>query len=880
MSGLGETLGHRALVGWVAAVQRLAWPLLVATALSCAALLYYTVQTIGISADTKDLLSDELEYLRYDKVMDTAFPGNVRNLAVVVEGPSPEAAEEAAEALAQRLTSHPDRFTKIYFAPADDFFRRNGLLYVDLDQLEDLSDRLAEAQPMLALLAEDPSLRGLAEVLSMAIEESDADVASALGPVLERLTETVGQRAEGLPAIFSWRSVMTDEPVTESDRRAFITVKPILKLDSLAPVAPAQRVIAQEAEALALSEARGYRIRILGASVLLQDELKSVREGIGFVGLLSFTLVLALLSFGLGSWRLVLAALVTLIAGLIWTGAFAAAAIGSLNLISVAFAVLFIGLSVDFGIHYSLRYREARAGGADHGKGLAIAANGVGPALTLSAITAAIGFLSFLPTAYRGVSELGLISGAGMVIALFANLTVLPAMLTVLPKNGAKPLGGRASFAAAVQRFIDTRARAILMIAAALALVGLAALPFAWFDDDPFNLRDPDSQSMRDLIELIEDSRVQPYDAELLQASLQQAAATAERLEALPEVDSARSLLDLVPSEQDDKLAVIDDMNLFLGPLFTGLLPQEPPDDATRLASLERIETLGRAATGDLSAPGQALAEALARLPRDEESVSALEQALLTGFPGLIDRLGDSLGAGPVAQEDIPKPLAERYLAPDGQARLQVIPRDDLRDREARYRFVDAVLSVSPEVIGTPVSVTAGGRAVRQAFREAGFYAFGAILILLLVLLRNLRETALILAPLLLAALLTVAASVVLGQPFNFANVIVLPLLFGLGVAFGIQIVLRARHEGSSRLLETSTPRAVAFSAFTTIGSFCSLSLSSHPGTASMGFLLTVAISLTLLCTLLVLPALLSIAGQKVESKRSRASERNRRQDR
>ena len=153
------------------------------------------------------------------------------------------------------------------------------------------------------------------------------------------------------------------------------------------------------------------------------------------------------------------------------------------------------------------------------------------------------------------------------------------------------------------------------------------------------------------------------------------------------------------------------------------------------------------------------------------------------------------------------------------------------------------------------------GRAVRQAFQEAGFYAFGAILLLLLLLLRSLRETALILAPLLLAALLTGAATVLLNQPFNFANVIVLPLLLGLGVAFGIQIVLRARLEGSARLLETSTPRAVAFSALTTIGSFCSLSMSSHPGTASMGFLLTVAISITLVCTLLVLPALLTLAG-------------------
>ncbi len=854
-------MGRRALVGWVALVRRLAWLVLIATLLSSAALLLYTTKTIGITADTKDLLSEELDHLRYDVDMDAAFPGNVRNLSVVVEGPSPEAAEQAAESLAAKLATHRDRFTSVFFAPADPYFRRNGLLYLERESLESMSDRLAEAQPILALLAEDPSLRGLATVLEMAVEQADAEIAGGLARVLQRLAETVERVADGEPALFSWRSALDDAPPGDSERRAFIQLKPVLEFDSLAPVAPAQRVIAREAEALGLSAERGYRIRVLGASVLLQDELRSVREGIGFVGLLSFVLVLTLLSFGLGSWRLVLAALVTLIAGLVWTGAFAAAAIGSLNLISVAFAVLFIGLSVDFGIHYCLRYREARAEGEEHGEALAAAAAGVGPALTLSAITAAIGFLSFLPTAYRGVSELGLISGAGMIIALFANLTVLPAMLTLLPGGKTKPRRGGTAFAAPLQGFIERRARHILIGAGALALAGLVALPLAHFDDDPFNLRDPDSPSMQDLLALIDDPRVQPYDAELLLPSLSDATAMAARLEALPEVKAARSLLDFVPDEQDDKLAIVDDMNLFLGPLFFGGVEAAPPDAAERLAAVERIESLAGAAEDDLAAPGEALATALARLERGAASLERLEQALMSGFPRLIDQLGDSLGAGPVALEDLPAPLARRYLAEDGQARLQIIPSEDLRDRAARHRFVDAVLAVTPKVIGTPVSVTAGGRAVRQAFQEAGLYAFGAILLLLLLLLRSLRETALILAPLLLAALLTGAATVLLSQPFNFANVIVLPLLLGLGVAFGIQIVLRARLEGSARLLETSTPRAVAFSALTTIGSFCSLSLSSHPGTASMGFLLTVAISLTLLCTLLVLPALLSLAG-------------------
>ena len=777
-------------------------------------------------------------------------------------GPRPKPPKKQPKRSPRAWRRRRERFVWVYFAPSDPFFRRNGLLYVALDELETLADRLAEAQPMLAILAEDPSLRGLAEVLGLAIEEAEGDLAAAVAPVLERLAETVEALAAEEPAVFSWRSVMTDAPIEDSDRRAFIQVKPVYEFGSLAPVKPALRVVEREAEALALTENEGYRLLFLGSAVLLQDELKSVRDGMGLVGLLSFVLVLCFLGFGLRSWRLILGTLASLLAGLIWTAAFATVAIGSLNLISVAFAVLFIGLSVDFGIHYSLRYREARRSGAAHGDALAEAAGGVGVALTLSATTAAIGFFSFLPTAYRGVSELGLISGVGMFIALFANLTVLPAMLTVLPHGGSEPARASGGLAAGFQSFIETRARAILAVAALLALAGLAALPFAWFDDDPFNLRDRDSPSMQALLELMEDPRVQPYDAELLRANLDDAATIAERFEALPEVDEARGLLDLVPGDQDDKLAVIDDMNLFLGPLFFGPAPQAPPEPAARRTAAERISSLASDAEGALNAPGERLAAALGRLPGDDESLRQLEGALLEGLPDLLDQLASLLEAGPVALEDLPEQLTRRYLAPDGQTRLEIIPLEDLHDRRARRAFVDAVLEVAPETTGTPVFITAGGRAVQQAFLEAGLYAFGAILLLLLLLLRSLRDSLLILAPLLLAALLTVAATVVLDQPFNFANVIVLPLLFGLGVAFGIQIVLRARLETGGRLLETSTPRAVTFSALTTIGSFCSLSISSHPGTASMGFLLTVAISLTLVCTLLVLPALLTLVAR------------------
>jgi hypothetical protein len=235
-----------------------------------------------------------------------------------------------------------------------------------------------------------------------------------------------------------------------------------------------------------------------------------------------------------------------------------------------------------------------------------------------------------------------------------------------------------------------------------------------------------------------------------------------------------------------------------------------------------------------------------------------LERIWLGALPGRLDALGAALEADTVTLDDLPEGLRARHLSADGRARVEIVPQDDLRDAAARRRFVDAIRTVAPEAAGAPVTITEAGRAVVRAFGEAAAYALVLIVVLLLVRLRSLWDSMMVLAPLMLAALLTVGATVALGVPFNFANVVVLPLLFGLGVASGIHMVVRARHAGAAGLMATSTPRAVLFSALTTIGSFCALALSSHRGTSSMGVLLTIAITLTMACTLVVLPALLT----------------------
>lgn len=243
----------------------------------------------------------------------------------------------------------------------------------------------------------------------------------------------------------------------------------------------------------------------------------------------------------------------------------------------------------------------------------------------------------------------------------------------------------------------------------------------------------------------------------------------------------------------------------------------------------------------------------------DPAQLAAFEQRLTAGLPALLDDLRNALQAGPVTLDDLPAGLRDQWLTADGRTRLMVRPAGGISDNEALGHFADAVHGVEPTATGTPVIITEAGRTVLAAFTQATVIAALAVLVLLAVVLRRVEDILLIFAPLLVAGLGVVATCVAFGLGFNFANLIALPLMFGLGVSGAVNLVMRQRLDGARfTLFGTSTPRAVVFSALTTVASCSSLILARHPGMRSMGILLTITIVWALFATMAVLPALLA----------------------
>jgi hopanoid biosynthesis associated RND transporter like protein HpnN len=821
---------------------------------------WYAAGHLSIDTDIENLLPSDLAWRQNEIALDRAFPQNANLLAVVIDGTTGELTDGAAQLLADRLAAEPNFFKSVRRPDGGPFFDRNGLLFLPVGELDALSQQLVAAQPLLGSLAADPSLRGLFDTIRLFAEGATrGDVAiDKLDPTLAKLAGIVDDVAAGKPANLSWQAMLSNAKPDPRELRKFVLVQPVLDYRALEPGAKATAEIQRIVGELGLTPETGVRVRITGSVALDDDQFATLRKGALRSALLSIGSMLVILFTGLRSARLVGASLITVACGLVLTGAFAALAIGTLNVISVAFGVLFIGLAVDFSIQFSIRYRDQRHQTGALDTALAAAAATIGPSLALAAAATAIGFLSFVPTPYVGVRELGWIAGVGMVIAIALNFTLLPALLTLLrPKPEAEAVGF--TRAAPVDRFMRRRRGWVVAGAAILAAGALALAPRVSFDSDPLDLKNPHSEAMQTITDLMKDPQTTPYTAEMLAPNLEAARALADKLDQLPDVSMTITAASFVPEHQQEKLAILADLGLLLGPSLTPATILPPPSEAETMAALaacaKALQKFVAAHPGD--APTAQLAAALdAASSRGPAIIPSLQKALLSGLLHWIELLGQLIQAKEVTLTDLPADLRMSWIAADGAARIEVFPKGDARDPAMLNRFVQAVHRVAPQATGTPVTILEAGHLISSAFVEAGIIAVAVITVLLAAVLRRPRDVALVIAPLLLAALLTMAITVIAGIRLNYANIIALPLLLGIGVAFDIYFVMNWRT-GLADHLQSSTARAVLFSALTTMCAFGSLALSPDPGEADMGLLLTISLACTVFCTLFVLPALL-----------------------
>jgi hopanoid biosynthesis associated RND transporter like protein HpnN len=837
---------------------------------------YYTAQHFVINTDINTLISSKLDWRQRDQQFDREFDRDSTILAVV-EAPTPELTSAAAAALEQKLKGDNKNFRSLQPLGSGEFFDKNGLLFLPTEEVGKATGQFAAAAPLIEIMAGDPSIRGLTGALETGlagVKRGEVKLDNTARP-FNMISQTVEDILNKGNPTFSWRELTSDTPLTDSDRRAFIEFKPVLDYNALEPGKEATDAIRSAAAELDFPGKYQARVRLTGPVPIANEEYATVQDGAIRNGIGTVLVVLLILWLALHSAKIIFAVFINLFIGLSLTTAVGLLMVGSLNLLSVAFAVLFVGLGVDFGIQFSVRYRSERFKNDNLAQALEEAARRSAVPLSLAAMATASGFLCFIPTDYKGISELGEIAGAGMLIAFTTSITVLPALLKLLNPPGEKEPVGYA-FLAPLDHFLEKHRIPIIVGTIAIAVAGMPLLYFMKFDFNPMNLRNPKAESIATFLDLRKDPNTGANAIDVMTNSEADAKAIEAKLEKLPEVLRVMSLDSFVPQDQAPKLKLIGQAAKVLDPALNPDSIDAPPSDQENVDSLKSAAENLRKTAGDgkgadskgpdikgpdIKGPGatasRRLADALAKLAASDETTRNKAQAIfVTPLKVVLDQLKSSLQAQPVSLQTLPADLVAEWKAKDGLMRVEALPRGDPNDNDNLRRFASAVLDAEPTAIGGPVSILKSGDTVVKAFIHAGIFALVVISLLLWITLRRITDVLLTLVPLLVAGAVTLEICVLIGLPLNFANIVALPLLLGVGVAFKIYYVT-AWRSGRTNLLQTSLTRAIFFSALTTATAFGSLWLSSHPGTSSMGKLLALSLVTTLAAVLLFQPALM-----------------------
>jgi uncharacterized protein len=835
------------------------WVVVLATLFLTAGSAVYVARHFAINTDIRGLISPNLPWRQRELAYRTAFPQEANSILAVIEAPTPELADAAAKRLTSALVSQTTVFRSVQEEGGGKFFERNALLYLPRAELDSRLQKLTDAAPLIRIMASDPSLRGLAQALKTAVDDAAAGRLDHAAPSLNMISDTLGNVLSRRPATFSWKAFVSSAAAKPQDLVRVVDIWPVLDYRALEPGQTATNAIRRAANEAKLKTDFGASVLLTGPVPLADQEFASLREGVWVNAAILAGIVLLVLYLALRSLRSIAAVAVTVLVGLVATAALGLLIVGPLNPISVAFAVLFVGLGADFAIQFAVRYRAERHQLYDLPRSLTATARYVGGRLLLAAAAAAAGFLSFVPTSYHGVAELGLIAGIGMAVAYVESMTLLPVLLRLFnPPSEPCPLDNVAL--AGADRFLQRHRRPIVLGTSLAVIAALPSLVWLKFDFNPMSLRNSSSEAVLALRRLSDDPQINLETAEVLTARANVEAASKE-LSKLPQVASTISLDSFIPNDQQTKQQLIANAADRLHPDLTAV-KASAPSDAENVAALKdaakSLQDVAAEAGGAGAQAADHLAHDLSQLAAGEP---ALRQKADTAFvqPLLIDLSGLRQSLQPqqeVTPSSLPSDVVRDWMTPAGQARIEIAPKGNANNSATLINFVRAVLLTQPNATGPAVETYEWGQTIIFAFLEAGACAISSIAILLWIALRRPGDVLLTLIPLLVAAAATLEICALTGFALNYANIIALPALLGIGVAFKIYYVMEWRA-GETNFLQSTLTRAVFFSALMTATAFGSLWLSNQPGISSMGKLLALSLACTLTSAALFQPALM-----------------------
>jgi hopanoid biosynthesis associated RND transporter like protein HpnN len=865
----------------------------------------YAAHSLTLETSKFNLLPSHQRYVTLYKEYSEDF-GQLEDIVVVVQSPTVTTSTAYAARLAGILRGGAlAASARVSYRIDASRLDERGLVYLPLETLRDLLDTAATHEDLLAAFAARPTLDRLVDGINQYVgamllpsvfgAATEVEVNTAPTRLLRALLGGMSEGLDGAPYRSPWVTVVATPAPALASNGYFVSDDNRL-LYVVIDLAEAPRTFAGErAAVLAIRRAvtslrpefPSVQAGVTGVPALFTDEMSATSRDGEIASVVSMVLTLGLLLLAFRRIATSCAMLVVLGVSLGWSMGIVTLVVGHLTVYSMMFVSVVIGIGIDYGIYFLFRYREERALGARLVAALERTAARSGPGILLAALTAATTFYILTIAEFRGIREFGFISGCAILLAFLAMMTVFPAALVLIERRRTAPrvvaiaarpgdLLPRDPRDVPVLEWFVRHPRAIVTTAALLTGASLWAAPRVAFDYDFMNLQAAGTESVVWERKTAAAAGRSGFAALATARSLEELAAKAAAFQRLPSVSDVQSVSSVMPDSQAEKLAVLGRLAAVVDSIPVGAVP--PVDLAALIAALETLKRRTDLATARSGGDGpseeilfiaRATSALLARLTVPDRGavevrLGDFQKRLAGDFAEQWRRLQRATRPAPVTLVDLPEELRRKFIGKSGLLLLQIYSRLDVWERPGATQFAEELRTVDPDITGQPIVAYESMRLIEQAYWQGLAYAFALVAGIAALMIRRVRETGLAMVPMILGTLWMLAIMQVTGLKFNLVNIWALPLIIGSATEYGVNMVLRAlesRAHGGPRLAR-STVMGVVFNGLTTIAGFGSLLIAQHRGVWSLGLLLVIGSTTTLIASLVVLPTLLHLADR------------------
>jgi len=864
----------------------------VPTAVVFALCVLYTISALKFITSRNDLVGADKKYNQIYLKFQEEFPVE-EDLVVVIESNDRERNRQFVERLAVKMEAEPELFTNVFYKGDLTMLGRKALLFLEEKDLSGLKQTLQDYRPFLEQFGQATNLNSLFMLVNRQFraafrDTNNVNIESLIRalPALERIvrqaTDALGRPglppSPGIAALFDGgEEAEARQYITFNEGRIYLVTAQAVRDDVSGDAVEKLRALVEDTKV----EVPGLNVGITGEPVLEVDEMAQAQRDTMLATVVSLLLSAGLFIYAYRETGRPLKAVLALIVGIGFTMGYTTAVVGHLNILSITFAPILIGLAIDFGVHLISRYEEELRGGRSEYDALGKAMVFTGLGVLTSGLTTAGAFLAMGLTDFKGVREMGIISGGGLVLCLVPMFTLLPAMLLRGRQNVLDhELGEQLTTRERLERLWMRRPGVTVAASLALTVVVGWRIPQVYFDYNLLHMQSKGLPAVEFQNKLIEKGGKSLLFGAVMADSLEEALRLERALTNLSTVGSVETMVHHLSEEQDRKLMLVGEIKREIEGVQFQPVDVEPVNvielSAETLYSTQGFLGQGAAAAAkdgkaDIAARLISLRDALQELRNTANAdrshaarkLAAFQQALFKDVHNTFNAIREQDHSAHLRAEDLPPSLKNRFIGRTGKHLLQVYPKEDVWKREHQEAFVREIRAkVTEELTGTPVQLYEYTTLLKTSYEMAALYALAAIVVLVFVHFRSILCVVLSLLPVAMGTVWMVGLMGWLGIPFNPANIMTLPLVIGIGVTSGIHIMNRFAEEQSPSILGKSTGKAVIVSGLTTIAGFGSLMLGKHQGITSLGYVMSIGTATCMLAALIFFTALLSLLRQ------------------